>query len=149
LNAAQTTLPKVDVNTLDNLDLNKRQGMLSKYLRIHPFTPNTLLGKIFNVNDETIRKDKKKIVESGMSWGDDLAQGAFMVECAEKLSIMEEVIQEEYGQFKMQQKRGTVLAATKNRLFRYSKEKLETINDVPLYHKYMKWEIKMAEEGLG
>lgn len=145
----QTILPRVDLDELNKIDLNKRQDTLAKYLRIHPFTPNFVLGPIFGVTAETIRKDKITITSAGMTWGDDLATGGFMVECASKLSIMEELIQQEYGEFKLQQRKGKIDPNTKNRLFRFCREKLETINDVPLYHKYMKWEIKMKEEGLG
>ena len=148
------TLPRVETKELDNLDLNKRQEMLARYLRIHPFTPETLLSNIFNVSSTQIRRDKRAIVDAGIDWGNNLATGGFMVECANKLSIMEEIIQDDYAIFKRQQQEAKggkrhISIPLKVRLFREVKEKLETINDVPLYHKYMQWEIKMKNEGLG
>ena len=148
------TLPRVETKELDNLDLNKRQEMLARYLRINPFALNNITAVIFNVSEATIRRDKRAIVDAGIDWGNNLATGGFMVECANKLSIMEEIIQDDYAIFKRQQQEAKggkrhISIPLKVRLFREVKEKLETINDVPLYHKYMQWEIKMKNEGLG
>ncbi len=129
------------------VSINKRRSKLVLYMALHPDKPNTRLAAKFRVTDQTIASDKKAIMQQGIDWGNEMAQGAFMKECSTQLARMELVIADmeaDYRQRRTNNKPNLQLGISMAKL---AALKLEVMDNVPMYHKFSMYAKRLEAAG--
>ena len=124
--------------------------VLHRRAKVVPFLqlglPMEKIAEELGVHLNTIKRDKKWLIEKGMKWGNEQARGAFLADCMIQLQIIQQTIIDLHKSYNRIKQNTARKRAIGKELRDACKTKMEIADNVPMYHIYSKIAEKQGGE---